>query len=99
VIAPIPGRPAPIPGRPTRKQATRNAGKPPIPGRPTRKQATRNAGKPPIPGKLRATPQATRKGWPYYIRSLARLCERWQWSYIVGPPLAGGLRRVRGAIP
>src|SRR5579884_1378978 len=32
-----------------------------------------------------APPQATRKGWPYYTR------ERGGMSYIVGPPLAGGL--------
>jgi Glycosyl hydrolase family 52 len=42
-------------------------------------------------------PQATRKGWPYYIRSphpqplRLRLAQRASRARIVGPPLAGGL--------
>src|SRR5579884_3225061 len=45
-------------------------------------------------------PQATRKGWPYYIRphpiprAIVRSHSERTGSYIVGPPLAGGLRRV-----
>src|SRR5579885_3484183 len=40
-------------------------------------------------------PQASRKGWPYYIRnvSLTWLPEPCRRSYIVGPALAAGLGR------
>src|SRR5579885_828877 len=35
--------------------------------------------------------QATRKGWPYYTRAVRPIDGGGQGSYIVGPPLAGGL--------
>src|SRR5579885_407685 len=35
--------------------------------------------------------QATRKGWPYYTRAARPIDGGGQGSYIVGPPLAGGL--------
>ncbi len=44
-----------------------------------------------MPGRFRyvipPASQATRQGWPYYTRD-----RRWPAPYIVGPPLAGGLR-------
>jgi hypothetical protein len=46
------------------------------------------------PGQATRTHQATRKGWPYYIRGHST--SRANRSYIVGPPLAGGLRRIPG---
>src|SRR5579885_2000418 len=59
------------------RQATRQASRRQASGWPSARPATWQA----------THRQATRKGWPYYTRCVP-LVER---SYIVGPPLAGGL--------
>jgi hypothetical protein len=88
-----PGRPAavrPVNGHPPGHPAGQPPGRP-VDGHPP----GHPAGHPP-PGQWMAIRQATRqathrqatrKGWPYYTRCVP-LVER---SYIVGPPLAGGL--------
>src|SRR5579883_272847 len=46
--------------------------------------------------------QATRKGWPYYIRPIPQIvnrsCSERAVAYIVGPPLAGGLGLFAGGL-
>jgi len=82
-------------------QASRRTGHPSTHRPAANKQATRSghrAGhqiRPPDQATGQATGQATRKGWPYYIRDCTGGTNT---AYIVGPPLAGGLRRARTAL-
>src|SRR5579875_2803150 len=87
--------PATRPRPPARDHPSAGPGhRPPAPGH---RQASIGpapaTGKGPSIGPAPATrpPQATRKGWPYYIRPAGPM------SCIVGPPLAGGLGSARVA--
>src|SRR5579885_3364361 len=84
---------APKSPRQVRPGAPRQSAQIPMPGQARR--TTPERPNPHRPAAPRQPPQASRKGWPYYIRnvSLTWLPEPCRRSYIVGPALAAGLGR------